>query len=309
MTICDTLVQGLSHPSAAVRLDVVRVIGMVEETQALDRLRALYPVETDEAVRGAMAWAGQRLYQARQAGYQTVDALCSHFGVDRAIEDMPDATEAELMQRFQEQLDRDLLALKERMARHKAGMAVAMGVGGALLGGASLGMMAMMGALQPGADVASSSLGARSPARRAPATKPSDTPIDVWVRRLRTAITPKGRAQAALELAQLNNPRALPHLAAAFVGDEAPDVREAAERCGKVLYWSVLYWEMEQSGALATEMERRARALGKTLRREDLGDAAVRPSAPLVDPAPVDVDEILRKAQQARNERKRNKKS
>jgi len=68
MTICDTLLQGLTHPDAAVRLDIVRVIGMVEETQALDRLRALYPVENDEAVRRAMAWAGQRLHLARQAG-------------------------------------------------------------------------------------------------------------------------------------------------------------------------------------------------------------------------------------------------
>ncbi len=64
---------------------------------------------------------------------------------------------------------------------------------------------------------------------------------------------------------------------------------------------------MEQNGALTQEMERRARALGKTVRREDLGDAVVRPSAPAVDPAPVDVDEILRRAQQARNERKRRK--
>ncbi|GIV80741.1 MAG: hypothetical protein KatS3mg051_0095 [Anaerolineae bacterium] len=110
MTICDTLLQGLTHADPAVRLDVVRVIGMVEETQALDRLRALYPVESDEAVRRAMAWAGQRLHQARQAGYLTVDALCSHFGVDRAVEEMPDVTEAELMERFQQQLDRDLLA-------------------------------------------------------------------------------------------------------------------------------------------------------------------------------------------------------
>ncbi len=307
MTICDTLLEGLSHPEAAVRLDVVRVIGMVEETQALDRLRALYPAEKDDTVRRAMAWAGQRLHQARQMGYLTVDALCSHFAVDRAVEDMPDVTEAELMERFQQQLDRDLLALKERMARHKAGMAVAMGVGGALLGGASLGMMAMFGALQPGADVASSSLGTRGPARRAPATKPSDMPIDVWVRRLRTAIAPKERAQAALELAQLNNPRALPHLAAACIGDEAPEVRQTAERCGKVLYWSVLYWEMEQNGTLAQEMERRARALGKTLRREDLADAAIRPATPPVDPNPVDVEEILRRAQQARDERKRKK--
>lgn len=305
MTICDTLLEGLSHPEAAVRLDVVRVIGMVEETQALDRLRALYPVEKDETVRQAMAWAGGRLYRAQQAGYATVDALCGYFGVDRAVEEMPDATEAELMQRWQDQLDHDLLALKERMARSKARTALALGVGGTLLGGAGLGMMAMAGALQPGAEVASSGLTGQRAAQRSPATKPSAAAIDVWVRRLRTAIVPKERAQAALELAHLNNPRALPHLAAAFVGDEAPEVREAAERCGKLLYWSVLYWEMEQNGALAEEMERRARALGKTIRREDLGNAAVRPAAPPVDPAPVDVDEILRRAQQARNERKR----
>ncbi len=306
----ETLMAGLSHPSASVRLDVVRVLGMVEETRALDRLRALYPAESDETVRRAMAWAGSRLFQAQQAGYTTIDAVCQHFGVNRAIENTPDAAEAELLRKLQDQFDRDLLDMKERQNVRRAGTALAAGLGGAVLGGASLGALAMAGTMLSGTSSPSSAMDARpvGGGTRAPATKPSDAAIEVWVRRLRESSSPEQRAQAALELAQLNNPRALPHLAAAFLGDESAHVRETAQRCGKALYWSITYWEMEQSGALAAEMERRAQQLGKSLPRDAVPTPPSAPAAqagPSVDPSPLDVGEILRKAQQERDERKR----
>ncbi len=303
--ILETLLTGLQHPSAAVRLDVIRVLGMVEETLALDRLRVLYPAEPDETVRRAMAWAGSRIHQAEQAGYSTVDALFQHFGVDRAIQNIPDAAEAELLRKLQDQFDRDLLDLQSQQNRRRLGTALAAGLGGTMLGGAAVGMMAAAGTMMGGTDALSSGLGGGQAAgtSRTPATRPCDTNIAIWARRLRETTAAEQRAHAALELAHLNNPRALPALALAFIGDESASVRETAQRCGKVLYWSVLYWEMEQSGALAAEMERRAQRLGKLLPRE-----ATQPAAPAVPPAdlpPLDVDEILRKAQQEREERKR----
>ncbi len=308
--IDEMLIARLNHAGASVRLDVVRVLGMVEETRALDRLRALYPAEPDEAVRRAMAWAGSRLFQAQQAGHTTVEVVCQHFGVDRALENAPDVAEAELLRKLQDQFDRDLRNMKERQNVRRAGTALAAGLGGAVLGGASLGALAMAGTMLSSTNSPSSGLdgGPVTGSTRTPATRPSDAPIEVWVRRLRESSSPEQRAQAALELAQLNNPRALPHLAAAFLGDASAHVRETAERGGKALYWSIIYWEMEQSGALAAEMERRAQRLGKSLPCDAVPAPPTAPAAqagPPVDPSPLDVGEILRKAQQERDERKR----
>jgi len=314
----EALLDGLENPQAAVRLDVARVLGMLDETRALDKLRERYPVEPDPAVKEAIAWAGRRLYQAQQAGYSTVDEMFRFFGVDREIEHMPDATEAEMMKKLQDHLDRDLLAMRQRAATRKAGMAAAAALGGMLMGGTSMGMVALSGAMQPGAETASSSMEARPQigTRRAPATAPSTAPIDVWVKRLRDAPTPELREQAALELAQLNNPKALPYLAAAFVGDSSPKVQQAAQRHGKVLYWNMVYWEMEQDGSLAEEMARRAAAMGKSIKTPGTtgggapltagaAPTASPKSAPSAEPPPVDVAEILRKAKEGREARKR----
>jgi hypothetical protein len=135
--------------------------------------------------------------------------------------------------------------------------------------------------------------------------------VDIWVKRLRDTPSAELREQAALELGQLNNPKALPFLAAAFVTDASPQVRQAAQKYGKVLYWTMVYWEMEQDGSLAQEMDQRAAALHKT--KAPATEAAPAASTPASDasqpPKPasseVDVTDILRKAQQARAERKR----
>jgi len=79
------LVAGLDHPEPVVRRDVARVLGMVEETRALDALRQRYPTETDPDVQAALSWAGKRLFAAQQAGHTTVDAICQYFGIDREI--------------------------------------------------------------------------------------------------------------------------------------------------------------------------------------------------------------------------------
>lgn len=310
----DILLGGLENPQPAVRLDVVRVLGMLDETQALDRLRERFAVEPDADVRNTIAWAGKRLYQAQQAGYSTLNEVFRHFGVDREIESAPDAREAELMRQMQHNLDRDLMNMQTRATTRRAGMAAAAAIGGTLAGGLPLGMIAMSGAMAPGAEAASSSLGGGQRAStRAPAMAPSNADIAVWIKRLREAPNPDLRETAALELSQLNNPKALPVLAAAFVNDESPKVRQAAQRFGKILYWSATYWEMEQDGTLAQEIERRAAELGKTIKSAPSTAApgtgplaqGANPAANASPEPPVDVSEILRKAQQARDSRKR----
>jgi hypothetical protein len=308
----EVLLGGLENPQPAVRLDVARALGMLDETRALDKLRERFAAEPDPAVRSAIGWAGKRLFQAQQAGYSTLNEVCREFGVDKEIEHTPDVAELEMMDKLERTLQQDLADIKQRGTRTRLGLAVAAGV----VGGVGAGMGALMMGMGPGAGSASAMDGRpQIGTTRAPATAPADTDITIWVRRLREGSTPEVREQAAIQLAELNNPRALPHLAAAFVDDPSPKVQQAAQRFGKLLYWRSIYWDMEQSGALAEEMVRRAAATGKTIKPNTLGPDPTPISPPPGAAAPpqaktatqetdVDVAEILRKAQEGRARRK-----
>jgi hypothetical protein len=295
---------------------VGRVLGMLDETRALDALRRRYPVEDDPAVRNAITWAGKRLYQAQQAGYSTINEVFRYFNVDKEIENTPDAVEQELMDKMEDSLHRDLLDMQERGHRKKVGMAVAAGLGGMLVGGMGTGLTTMAVGLAAGARGVSTGADGRPEIglSRTPPMAPSNSEIGIWVRRVHEGATPDQREQAAIQLSELNNPKALPHLAAVFVGDDSPQVRQAAQRFGKILYWRAVYWEMEQDGSLAEEMVRRAAALGKQIKASKIEPSAM-PLPPVAGlPAGnepqeaepnVDVGEILRKAKAARKERKR----
>jgi len=303
------LIAGLDHPEPVVRRDVARVLGMVEETRALDALRQRYPTETDPDVQAALAWAGKRLFAAQQAGHTTVDAICQYFGIDREISRSPDAAEAEMLDRMQSALDDDLRDMRNRAGLRRAGLAVAAGLGAGLVAGPLVGMSAAASSLTPSSDAASSGLGGRPPlgTQRTPAMAPASTDVSVWLRRLREAPAASARERAALELAQLNNPAALPHLAAAFLDDPSPEVRAAAERHGKALYWNAIYWAMEQDGSMAQEIARRAEAMGKTTAVPADAPSSSEPAAqpPPPEPPSADVSEILRKADEARAARRR----
>ncbi len=314
----EVLIGSLDNPQPAVRLDVARVLGMLDEVQALDALRQRFQVETDPSVRNAIAWAGKRLYEAQQAAYSTVEEVCRHFGVDREIENMPDAQEAEMMKKLQDNFDAEMIRMQDQNNKKKAGMALAAGLGGAMVGGMTMGMSAAMGSMSGGLiGSPSSNMEARPQigTKRNPATMPSKSDISVWAKRLREASSVDVRENAAIELAQLNNPMALPHLAAAFVNDPEVKVREAAQRFGKVLYWNMIYWEMEQDGSMAEEMKRRAEKIGKNIEaKSSTGTGPLSSGSPAADtpfaapqrPAEApqeDINEILRRAKEGRAKR------
>jgi len=317
----EILISGLKNPQPAVRLDVVRVLGMLDEVLALEALRAHYQVETDPAVKQAVAWAGKRLYEAQQAGYSTLNEIFRHFNIDKEIENTPDEKEAELMKKMQQNFDADMARMKTNATTKQVGLAAVAGLGTSLVAGSTAGLGAFGAGLVSGP---SSSLDPRPQLglQRTPATAPSQADITIWARRLRESAVPGQREQAAIELAQLNNPAALPHLAAAFVNDSAPQVRQAAQRFGKVLYWSMVYWEMEQDGSLAQEMSKRlaefraktapnisadtATSATSTTALPD-GISSPNPPPPSTPKQDVDVSAILRQAQKAREQRQRKK--
>jgi len=291
--IVDNLIANLKNPQPAVRLDIVRVLGMVEETQALDPLRERYREETNPALKEALLWAGRRIYAARQNGFSTVEAIFQRFGVYHELERREEEGEARLLKKLDDNLRLEMVRRQRDASQKKTNMAVAAGLAGAVVGG--MGTTVMTSMLQAGAEVASSNLEAQPliGSSQAPAIKPTSVGISRWVTRLHEGDDALMRKTAAHELFTLNNPAALPHLAHAFLTDPAPEVREAAERAGKLLYWNTVYWEMEQDGSLAREIEQRKAASGS---------AAPSPAPPA--PAPQeDVAEILRRAEEARRRR------
>lgn len=254
------LAQGLNDPQPAVRLNVVRVIGMVEETQLLSAIRDRFAKEPDPAVKSSLEWAGKRLYQAHQRNFTTTDAIFQHFGIDREIANMQSEEEAELLKQMQDQLDNELIKMRSKAVNKQAGLNAAAAIGGMALGGAIGGTMMGGAMVGGGADMASSNIGPvrqNMSSKRTPAPRPANTNINIWVKRLREDANPEIRKKAAIELGNLNNPAALPHLGVAFTSDSVPDVRNTAEQFGKILYWSLTYWQLSESGFIDGEVNRR----------------------------------------------------
>lgn len=306
----ENLLANLNNPQPSVRIDVTRVLSMVEETRALKAIGDRYRVETDANVRGVLAWAGKQLYTAQQRGYSTLDEVFRMFNVQAEIDNMTSEAEAELLKRLQDNLDADLARQQQDAARRRMGGAVAMGMAGAMLGGASMGAGMMMDAALNMGGNASSNMGQRPQVgqHRAPATMPTQSDINVWVKRLRESPTPAEREKATVELATLNNPAALPFLASAFKSDASPQVQAAAQRAGKRLYCSALYWYMDQDGTLAEEIQRRAATAGVPV-PEAKPDSAPPPAASDAPPATrsdEDINAILKAAQAGRKRRQKN---
>lgn len=310
----DTLIANLKNPQPETRLDVIRVLGMVEETRALDALRHRLGEETLPALKENILWAGRRINAAAQRGHTTQDAIFQYFGIDREIENTQDDPEAELLRKMDENLQLDLMRRQREANKKKTNLAA-----GAMLATAALGATGvpvpsatMGGMLQAGAETASSNLGQTRPqigTSRTPAMRPTGTDIALWLKRLEEGQDLNQRINASQHLREINNPAALPHLARIVMGESAPDLRQAAEKAGKHLYWNAVYWQMEQDGSLATEMDARRKALGKTAPAPAASQTPVESASESQPPeqSPENVAEILRRANEARQRRKKNR--
>jgi hypothetical protein len=260
------------------------VLGLLQETLALDALAAAYRVENLHEVKSAIAWAGKRTNEAFKAGYTTLNAIFQYFHIDYEVESMEDPNERRLLAQMQHSSEMDTI---HRSVNKAGNVMTGMALGAALMGSQGLVMGAMTG-LTPGAEVLSSGLEPRPQLgkTRTPPTRPADTDIQIIARRLLDNASADKRRKAAIDLISINNPAALPHLAHAFVEDIDQGVRETAERAGKLIYWNAIYWQMEQDGAINAAIKRRAVAAGK-IKDEQPSAQAETPPAPVEPPSPI----------------------
>jgi hypothetical protein len=74
-----SLVQRLRDADPGVRVETLRILAMVEETQALEPIRWVYQHDLDPNVRQVAYWAGQIVWQAQQRGHSTQQAMEAMF--------------------------------------------------------------------------------------------------------------------------------------------------------------------------------------------------------------------------------------
>jgi hypothetical protein len=243
-----TLIQLLQHPEAHLRLNAARILGMVDEVEALPALAKAFQCETDPAARKVMAWAGKRLKEAHAGNYNTFAQLWKHYQIEREVQGgkSPDADvylglDAHQLEMIRQQIEAESRSRKIQQRT--------MGTTLSPLSGGKAGGTGELRSTHTH-DIGDSR-------RRAMPTQPTQTDTRVHVQRLLRDPQPEMRRKAAMTLGDINNPAALPALAQAFMEDASPDVQAAAQQVGKLLYWNLLYWEMERDGIIQYEIERR----------------------------------------------------
>ncbi|MCC7448127.1 MAG: hypothetical protein IT324_11975 [Anaerolineae bacterium] len=247
MAVLDQLLNGLNNPDPAVRIDTLRVLATLEETQALPACRALIQTETNPDVINTIKWAGNLIWQAERKGHSTEAGLRAYFRHDLAqTED--EQREAAKLAEVQQRMEIERIKDQQNAPMRQLGSTLAAGAFGMMLGGPATGAGMMMASAMAGLNNPSSGLDPRPTIGKQviPPQRPSTMDISVWVRRLKDS-TAEARQKALIELAHLNNPAALSAIGAVFALDSDPQVQEAAQRAAKALYYNWVQWEIEEA--------------------------------------------------------------
>jgi HEAT repeat protein len=240
-----TLIQTLQHSQWQERLNAARILGMLDEVDALPPLTRAFKRETDSQVILVMVWAGKRLQAAKANGYNTFEQLWKHYHMEREVSAEKDETpyfglDPHEMEMLYEQSKSQRRA--NQIQRRLYGISFS----------ASKDSSLNAGGLEP-------TLTHREgdTKRRAMPVEPTSTEIRPHVQRLLHHQDPQVRRKAAITLGDINNPSALSALAHTFMNDAVEEVRAASQHFGKRIYWNLLYWEMEHDGTIKQEIERR----------------------------------------------------
>ena len=253
---------GDSNPEIVV--SALRLVGLVEETTLFDAVRAAYMNAANDDVKLAADWAGRRLHAAKQRQHTTLDAIFDFFGIDREIANSGTEEEERLLKDLDAQMQNEMMRRNQDAAGKKLMWSAGAAALGGMVGGAAVGGMMFNSGMAAGADMASSNISGQRiegmSTQRAPAPRPSDLDVRVWVKRLRSDANPDKRRGAAMELASMNNPTALHHFGMAFQHETVPAVQAAIEQYGKVLYWKQAYWQLTEDGTIEAEVSKRRAA-------------------------------------------------
>lgn len=271
MAPLDQLLNGLNNPDPAARIETLRILATLEETQALPACRALIKTEAHPDVITTLNWAGNLIWQAQQNGYSTEAGLRKYFRHD-LVPTEDEQREAARLTEVQQRMEIERIKDQQNAPMRQLGTTLAAGAFGMMLGGPATGASMMMASAMSSLNNPSSGLDPRPTIGKQviPPQRPSTMDISIWARRLKDS-TAEARKKALIELAHLNNPAALSAIGTVFALDSDPQVKEAAQRAAKVIYYNWVQWEIEEA--------KQPRASGPTPEQQSAADILAKAQA------------------------------
>jgi hypothetical protein len=242
-----TLLEQLRGAEPAKRLEALRTLTMLEETEALSVLGEMWKTEQNAEIKQAIGQAGKQIHAARQRGYTTIEGMAAAYRADLGP-DEKDIEEKRKLAQIQTGINienakvhgndesRSMSELTMRAATTSAiGMAFGLGAG------------AMMVGLTPPVNTSHNLSDGTTddPAiGKQPIIppRPSDTNINMWLKKLDNTDTAV-RKQALLQLRDFNNPAALGALGTRFAVEPDADLKQLVQQIGKAIYFSTLFWQ------------------------------------------------------------------
>lgn len=252
--ITQDLIADLSHSDPQRRLKATRILGMLDEVDALGALGQAFTKETQPEVKKTLAWAGRRLREIKD--YNTLDQIWEYFEIWRELKitDAEYQRNAEYAARETERFNAEIESERRNWRIHSRQRMVRRSVSSLLNLGSSR-------KARPAAAVYVDN-GIPLVKHRVLPVEPSDIDIRPHLQRLWAEPDPSRRMKKILTIRDLNNTDALDAFADLFVNDPVEAVQQAAQQAGKHIYWNTLYWGLEKSGAMAREIEVRAERMG-----------------------------------------------
>ncbi len=251
--VVDLLMNGLKNPAPAARIEMLRVVAMLEETRTLATLRNMMTTETDPNVLSVLKWAGSIVWRAQQSGYSTEAGMQQVFRIEEKPSE-EQRREEELLARLQYQFDMEQIKDQDRANKRKIGRSVVMGAFGAALTGPM--MSATMLASSAGKVAATSTPAPSTGERPVVATqfvtpqRPTTFDTSAWMKRAGEGSS-ADRQKALIELRAINNPAVLPFLGYHFALGLDDAVKNEAQRAGKMIYFNWVYWAQEDAKTAA----------------------------------------------------------
>jgi hypothetical protein len=236
-----TLLSLVNHPDTKIRLNAVYAIGMADETRALETLQRRRSIETDPQVQKAILRVSGHLNQLRQQGYDPIRTICAHFNVYSDVLALADAREVSIAKRLS-QAPQEMDIQESDEMRGSVFSSVDLNTTGNFIAAnedeGMSGLTAVADSLAKDAELI-------------PAIYPcKGEDVAVWLRRFKTEENADVRVQILAHIANINNPDAVLIMAGLQVSDPDANVRAAAKRFGRILYWQYLYFEMTTDGTI-----------------------------------------------------------
>jgi hypothetical protein len=263
----DKLIENLNNPKVQSRIASVYILGMVDEVRAIEHLRKRYARESNHQMKQAMQAVGGQLAKLKREGYDTIEAICDVFHINKELQALAGKDEDKKIRDIQKNTARNEKDddFNDQMWNVASGLVQ----GGAMLTGMSVPGIVNTPNVDFGTNLGDTSEVINKQNKRIPPVRPGNDDIGIWIQRLMTAEDPTERVNIIVQLGNMHNIAALPYLANIYWTDSDERVKFNAKKFGKIMYLNAIYWEMAQDGSMQKLVAEKAEKLGVTLPQEN----------------------------------------